>query len=85
MRRYGHQDGVHESDDVSILFVLLRFSRSLFSKGLEYMKSITHQLVAFIVCLLLIPLVIFISVFAGWFVWKTVAVGWDAPVYLQYG
>jgi hypothetical protein len=86
IQRHVHQGDVREPDNVStILLAPLRFFESLFSQTLEFMKSITNQLVTLIVCLILVPLVILLSVFAGWFVWKTVAVGWDIPVYLQYG
>jgi len=49
------------------------------------MIRLAPQLITLLVCLLLVPLVVFLSLFAGWFVWKNVAVSWEAPVYLQYG
>ncbi|KII93792.1 hypothetical protein PLICRDRAFT_100856 [Plicaturopsis crispa FD-325 SS-3] len=49
------------------------------------LRPITPQLIPIIVCILFIPLVAFFSIFAGWFVWRSVAVAWEVPVYLNYG
>jgi hypothetical protein len=83
---------IHKAEDddeprniSAILTAPLRLSNAIISKGTEYVKPKAPQLITFSVCLLLVPVLVFLSVFAGWFVWKNVAVGWDAPVYLQYG
>lgn len=73
------------SDVPAIIATPLRLSGDLLAKGSGYMKFMAPQLITLAVCLFLIPLVIFLSAFAGWFVWKHVAVGWETPVYLQYG
>jgi hypothetical protein len=84
IRRYGGDDD--EQDNVhAILAAPLRLSSALVSKGTKYIKPIAPQLITFSVCLLLVPLIVFLSIFAGWFVWKNVAVGWETPAYLQYG
>ncbi|KAJ7630793.1 hypothetical protein FB45DRAFT_1058735 [Roridomyces roridus] len=38
-----------------------------------------------LVSLSFVPLILFLSASAGWFVWRNAAVGWQAPIYLQYG
>ena len=43
------------------------------------------QLIPLLVCLLLLPAVILVSVFAGFLVWRDIAVPWDAPLHLQFG
>jgi len=63
----------------------LHTSSTILSEGARRIKPIVPQLITLSVCLLLVPLVVFLSLFAGWFVWKNVAAGWEAPVYLQYG
>lgn len=79
------RDDREQYNSPDILATPLRLSGVLFSRGSQHVKHVAPQLITFLVCLLLVPLVIFLSVFAGWFVWKNVAVGWEAPVYLQYG
>jgi len=59
--------------------------RSAFSKGLGFLRPMAPQLISMAVFLLLIPLIVFLSVFAGWIVWRNVAVGWETTLYLQYG
>ncbi|KAG2369475.1 putative adipose-regulatory protein-domain-containing protein [Suillus spraguei] len=48
-------------------------------------RPIAPQLIPLFVCLALIPVIILFSLFSGWYVWKNVAVGWEYPLYLQYG
>jgi hypothetical protein len=80
------RDRAREPDDVSAIFAAPRhFSSNLLSEGARHIKPVVPQLIALSVCLLLVPLVILLSLYAGWFVWRNVAVGWEAPVYLQYG
>ncbi|KAF8560232.1 hypothetical protein OG21DRAFT_1473689 [Imleria badia] len=47
--------------------------------------TIASHLVPLFVCLALIPLVLFFSLFSGWYIWKNTPVPWQVPVYLQYG
>jgi hypothetical protein len=80
------RDRAREPDDVSAIFAAPRhFSSNLLSEGARHIKPVVPQLIALSVCLLLVPLVVLLSLYAGWFVWRNVAVGWEAPVYLQYG
>ncbi|KAG9314244.1 putative adipose-regulatory protein-domain-containing protein [Chiua virens] len=46
---------------------------------------IASHLVPFFVCVSLIPLILFFSLFSGWYIWKNIPVGWQVPIYLQYG
>ena len=82
-QRYINED--QTSNMPAILAVPLELSGAMLSKGSGYLKLVAPQLISLSVCLMLVPLVFFLSVFAGWFVWKNIAVGWETPVYLQYG
>jgi hypothetical protein len=55
------------------------------SSALRFFRPLAPQLIPLFVCLALIPVIIFFSLFSGWYVWKNVAVGWESPLYLQYG
>lgn len=46
---------------------------------------IAFHLVPLLVCLSLIPLILFFSLFSGWYIWKNIPVPWQVPIYLQYG
>ena len=46
---------------------------------------ITSHLVPLLVCLTLIPFILFLSLFSGWYIWKNIPVAWQVPIYLQYG
>ncbi|THH18423.1 hypothetical protein EW146_g2554 [Bondarzewia mesenterica] len=48
-------------------------------------RSITPRLIPLVTCLILIPFLVFLSAASGLYVWKHVAVGWEVPLYLQYG
>ncbi|KAJ8594846.1 hypothetical protein M405DRAFT_711184, partial [Rhizopogon salebrosus TDB-379] len=55
------------------------------SGALRLFRPLAPHLVPVFVCLALIPVIIFLSLFSGWYVWKNVAVRWESPLYLQYG
>ena len=48
-------------------------------------RPIASHLVPLLVCLSLIPLLLLLSLFSGWYIWKNVPVAWHVPIYLQYG
>ncbi|ETW86950.1 hypothetical protein HETIRDRAFT_240515, partial [Heterobasidion irregulare TC 32-1] len=48
-------------------------------------RPITPQLIPLAICLLLVPFLILLSGLSGVYVWRSVAVGWEVPLYLQYG
>ncbi|KAI6007210.1 putative adipose-regulatory protein-domain-containing protein [Pisolithus albus] len=52
---------------------------------IRLLRPFVPQLVCLLVFLALIPIVVSVSLFSGWYVWKNVAVGWETEVYLQYG
>ncbi|KAI6031624.1 putative adipose-regulatory protein-domain-containing protein [Pisolithus microcarpus] len=52
---------------------------------IRLLRPFVPQLVCLVVFLALIPIVVSVSLFSGWYVWKNVAVGWETEVYLQYG
>ena len=45
----------------------------------------TTNLIPLVVFLLSIPVIAFLSASAGYLVWKSIAVGWETDVILQYG
>jgi len=47
--------------------------------------AIASRLVPLLVCLSLIPLILFFSLFSGWYIWRNIPVAWQVPIYLQYG
>ncbi|KAI9461782.1 hypothetical protein HD554DRAFT_1487943 [Boletus coccyginus] len=47
--------------------------------------AIASHLVPLLVCLSLVPLILFFSLFSGWYIWKNIPVAWQVPIYLQYG
>ncbi|KAF9010364.1 hypothetical protein BDZ89DRAFT_1078162 [Hymenopellis radicata] len=57
----------------------------LLSKCLALIRPFAPQLIPLVVFAFLIPLVLSLSAAAGYAVWKNVAVGWEMPLYLQYG
>ncbi|KIK78990.1 hypothetical protein PAXRUDRAFT_834327 [Paxillus rubicundulus Ve08.2h10] len=61
------------------------FATALMRRTLSLLRPIAPQMVPLAVCLSLIPVIVLSSMFSGWYVWKNVAVGWEIPVYLQYG
>ncbi|KAJ7099608.1 putative adipose-regulatory protein-domain-containing protein [Mycena crocata] len=61
----------------------------LFSATLSAFFSVLRPALPHILPLLVflsfVPLILFSSASAGWLVWRNVAVGWQAPLHLQYG
>lgn len=55
------------------------------SKIAKTIQPYTTQLLAISIVLFLVPILITLSLYAGFFVWKSVAVSWKIPLYLQYG
>lgn len=47
-------------------------------------KMASH-LVPLLVCLSLVPLILFFSLFSGWYIWRNIPVAWQVPIFLQYG
>ncbi|KIK70837.1 hypothetical protein GYMLUDRAFT_296633 [Collybiopsis luxurians FD-317 M1] len=49
------------------------------------LRPYSPNLASLFVFLLLIPFIAFLSLSAGFIVWRNIAVGWHIPLYLQYG
>ncbi|KAF8349761.1 putative adipose-regulatory protein-domain-containing protein [Amanita rubescens] len=58
---------------------------AILTSSFNAFRAYAPQIVPLIVCTLLIPLVLVISLLAGWLVWKNASVSWEVPIYLQYG
>jgi hypothetical protein len=48
-------------------------------------KSLAPHIFSILAFCFLVPVIIAISIFSGYLVWRNVAVGWESPLYLQYG
>lgn len=57
----------------------------MFASAIRLLKPLAPQLIPLTVFALSIPIVVFFSLSAGWFVWRSIAVGWETAVHLQYG
>ena len=51
----------------------------------DSIRSFIPELIPFAVFVTSIPILLFFSLSAGWYVWRSAAVGWETNVYLQYG
>ena len=58
---------------------------TVISYGVSALRAVAPQIIPLFVFALLIPLIVAVSIFAGWLVWKNASVSWEAPLYLQYG
>jgi len=74
-----------DSKFTSILQLPARLFFSVLSTFLSFLRPYFPQILPLLVCLSFVPLLLFLSVSAGWIVWRNAAVGWQAPLYLQYG
>lgn len=63
----------------------LQLCTNLLLSGFRLLRPYTPQLIPLAVFLLTIPVLLFLSLSAGFFVWRSIAVGWEVPLYLQYG
>ncbi|KAJ7786159.1 putative adipose-regulatory protein-domain-containing protein [Mycena metata] len=73
------------SDSNSIVALPSRLFFSALSAFVAFLRPLLPHILPLLVYLSFIPLVLFFSASAGWIVWRNVAVGWQAPLYLQYG
>jgi hypothetical protein len=68
-----------------LLLHILWIGFRLVARGFAHLRPFTPQLVPLVVGLFLIPVLLFFSASAGFVVWKSSAVAWEHPLYLQYG
>lgn len=69
----------------TVLLAPFRITLALVNRAWILIRPFAPQLVPLLICLVLVPFAVLFSVSAGWFVWRSVAVGWETDVYLQYG
>jgi hypothetical protein len=48
-------------------------------------RPLAPQLIPLVLVILVLPILVFVSLSAGFVVWKTSAVSWEEPIFLQYG
>lgn len=63
---------------------ILRRCVVYFLPSVTLFKMASH-LVPLLVCLSLVPLILFFSLFSGWYIWRNIPVAWQVPIFLQYG
>jgi hypothetical protein len=57
---------------------LLRFTYAI-------VRPFAPQLIPLVLVILVLPILVFVSLSAGFVVWKTSVVSWEEPIFLQYG
>jgi hypothetical protein len=55
------------------------------SLAFRLIRPFSPQLIPLVTISLLFPVILSLSFYSGFYVWSNVAVGWQAPVFLQYG
>jgi hypothetical protein len=77
----------HEVTDLAarLLYLPLNFLLTTVGYALGALRALSPQLVPIVACALFVPGLILASLSAGFVVWRTAAVGWETPVYLNYG
>ncbi|KAI0639815.1 hypothetical protein C8Q77DRAFT_1083014 [Trametes polyzona] len=63
----------------------IRLFIDLILAALRLIQPLAPQLVPLAVFSVSLPLIVFLSVASGYWVWKSVAVGWETEIFLQYG
>jgi hypothetical protein len=63
----------------------LKLASDMLRLAYTLLKPLIPQIVPVALLCLVTPILIFFSLSAGFVVWKTSAVSWVEPVYLQYG
>ncbi|KAI0756594.1 hypothetical protein C8Q80DRAFT_1129486 [Daedaleopsis nitida] len=53
--------------------------------ALRLFRPLAPHLVPLAVFSVTLPLIVLLSISSGWFVWKSIAVGWETELFLQYG
>lgn len=68
-----------------VMFAPLRLLNLVAVNGISVLRPYAPQLIPIVVCLALVPFAVCLSLAAGWMVWKSLVVGWEAPLFFQYG
>lgn len=86
-----HQDSeIHTDSSISqlisnVVHAPLHLLLSFSSNTVATLRPYAPQIIPVLICILSIPLVILLSVSAGFVVWRSVAVDWEVPIHLQFG
>lgn len=79
----------HDQDEFASYPWVVRYSLQLgfdlFKGAFQFVRPYAPQLLPLAVFVLTIPALLFFSFSSGWFVWRSIAVGWEVPLDLQYG
>ena len=63
----------------------IRLFIDLLLAALRLVQPLAPQVIPLAVFSVSLPVILFLSVGSGYWVWKSVAVGWEAEIFLQYG
>lgn len=67
------------------LRLALQLFNELLTAGYRLIRPLAPQFVPLAVFVITIPVLIFFSISAGLLVWRSIAVGWESNLDLQYG
>lgn len=68
-----------------VLISPITLGLAVLSRGFYALRPYAPTLIPILVCSLFIPLIILLSTFSGWYVWSSLSVSWQVPLYFQYG
>lgn len=63
----------------------LHLANDLVASGLRLLRPFAPQFIPLAVFVFTVPVLVFFSFSAGWVVWRSIAVGWESSLDLQYG
>jgi hypothetical protein len=69
----------------SVLYLPFTVLFYVLEKLRDSLRPYRTQLIPLLVFILCIPIAFFLSSVAGWVIWRSIAVSWEAPVYFQFG
>ncbi|KDQ63418.1 hypothetical protein JAAARDRAFT_65471 [Jaapia argillacea MUCL 33604] len=68
-----------------IAYAPLNLFLKLLSASFRLIRPFAPQIIPLIVCVFVLPLLVLLSLSAGYYVWRSVAIGWETELNLQYG
>ncbi|KJA29301.1 hypothetical protein HYPSUDRAFT_61326 [Hypholoma sublateritium FD-334 SS-4] len=68
-----------------VLISPITLGLAVVSRGFSALRPYAPTLIPILVCALFIPLILLLSAFSGWYVWSSLSVSWQVPLYFQYG
>ncbi|KAL0951392.1 hypothetical protein HGRIS_008088 [Hohenbuehelia grisea] len=69
----------------TLAYLPVRVNIWFLTRIISLFRPFAPQIIPLVVFAFLIPTILALSALAGWIVWRSVPVAWEAPLYLQYG